>query len=240
VYFPTCPGRLMGGLPHGDHAGAALLRVAARAGVQVHLPPQVGGLCCGQAFSSKGFSEAYQLKINELVEKLWALTHQGEYPVVLDLTSCTHTLLQGRPHLSPPNQAKWDQLRILDSIDFAADWLLPRLAITPKERIVFHPVCSVHKMGLLKKLEAIGQACAREAVFPAAAGCCGMAGDRGFYHPGLTQAATAAEAAEVRQSEYQGYYSSARTCEMALTEAVGHPYESLLRLLDEVSQPLSN
>jgi D-lactate dehydrogenase len=51
----------------------------------------------------------------------------------------------------------------------------------------------------------------------------------------LTASATAFEAAEVKQGSYAGYYSSAKTCEMALSEAVGHNYESLLHLVDECS-----
>jgi len=65
-----------------------------------------------------------------------------------------------------------------------------------------------------------------------------MAGDRGFYFPELTSSATKSEAGEVKQSDYQGYYSTSRTCEMALSEAVGKEYESILKLLDEVSEPL--
>jgi D-lactate dehydrogenase len=236
VYFATCLTRIMGTPAPGDGVVETLLRVSARAGIKVHLPADLPGHCCGQAFSSKGFVQAHAHSANQAVASLWEWTRQGKYPVVVDVTSCTHTLQQARPHLSAENQARWDKLTFMDSIDYAADVLLPRLTIKkPKAEVVFHPVCSVHKMGLLKKLEALGEACAKRAVVPASAGCCGMAGDRGFYYPGLTQAATAAEAAEVKQQPYDGYYSSARTCEMALSEAVGQSYRSILTLLDEVS-----
>jgi D-lactate dehydrogenase len=62
-----------------------------------------------------------------------------------------------------------------------------------------------------------------------------MAGDRGFYFPELTESATKPEADEVKQKDYDGYYSSSTTCEMALSEAVGKEYESILKLLDETS-----
>jgi D-lactate dehydrogenase len=68
---------------------------------------------------------------------------------------------------------------------------------------------------------------------PLHAGCCGMAGDRGFLFPELTASATNAEAAEVKAKNYQGYYSSTKTCEMAISEAVGKNYESILYLVDE-------
>jgi D-lactate dehydrogenase len=241
VYFATCLTRMMGTPALGSGSVVeSLLRVSAKAGITVHLPTDLPGHCCGQAFSSKGFADAFAYSVNQTVARLWEWTRQGKLPVVLDVTSCTQTLLHARPHLSAENQGYWDKMQFMDSIDYAADVLLPRLQIhQPKNRVVFHPVCSVHKMGLLKKLESLGQACAKELVVPQSAGCCGMAGDRGFHYPGLTQAATAAEATEVKEGKYDGYYSSARTCEMALSEAVGENYRSILALLDEVSRPLS-
>ena len=90
-------------------------------------------------------------------------------------------------------------------------------------------------MGTVSKLQKIGSVCAVKSDIPLFAKCCGMAGDRGFYFPELTASATKLEADEVKQKEYDGYYSSSTTCEMALSEAVGRQYESILKLLDEVS-----
>ena len=59
-----------------------------------------------------------------------------------------------------------------------------------------------------------------------------MAGDRGFLFPELTASATSAEADEVKNATYEGYYSSTKTCEMAMSEAVGKNYESVLYLVD--------
>ena len=90
-------------------------------------------------------------------------------------------------------------------------------------------------MGLLPKIQALGKACAEKADIPTFTGCCGMAGDRGFYYPKLTATATKLEANEVKEAVYDGYYSSAKPCEMSLSAAVGKSYESVLKLLDEVS-----
>jgi D-lactate dehydrogenase len=123
-----------------------------------------------------------------------------------------------------------------DIIDFSAEKLLPNLKITnPKETIVFHPVCSVYKMGSLNNLQLIGKTCAKQATIPTFSKCCGMAGDRGFYYPDFTRAATKIESDEVKQGNYDGYYSSSGTCEIALSEAVGKNYESILKLLDDVT-----
>jgi len=60
-----------------------------------------------------------------------------------------------------------------------------------------------------------------------------MAGDRGFIFPELTASATKPEAMEVQKNNYEGYYSSGKTCEIALSDAVGKNYESVLYLADE-------
>lgn len=60
-----------------------------------------------------------------------------------------------------------------------------------------------------------------------------MAGDRGFLFPELTASATHAEALEVQEKKYDGYYSYTKTCEMALSEAVKENYLSVLYLVDE-------
>ncbi len=60
-----------------------------------------------------------------------------------------------------------------------------------------------------------------------------MAGDRGFLYPELTASATAPEARDVQMKQYDGYYSSGKTCEIAMSDAVGKNYESVLYLADE-------
>jgi D-lactate dehydrogenase len=64
-----------------------------------------------------------------------------------------------------------------------------------------------------------------------------MAGDRGFLFPELTASATRPEAAEVLETQQaaDGYYSSTKTCEMALSDAVRANYESILYLVDETT-----
>jgi D-lactate dehydrogenase len=90
-------------------------------------------------------------------------------------------------------------------------------------------------MKLKGKLLQVAKVCADEVIVPEKAGCCGMAGDRGFFFPELTKGATQMEAEEIISSNCEGHYSTGRTCEIALTEATGKEYVSLLYLLDEVS-----
>jgi D-lactate dehydrogenase len=210
--------------------------VCKKARFEVVLPSDIRGSCCGQVFSSKGFTEAHAITANQTIEKLWGWSEQGKLPIVVDVTSCTQTIKGYSAVLTRENADRFARMKFLDVIDFAAD-ILPRLnIIRKKEQIVFHPVCSAYKMGLIGSLQKIGNACASKPDIPLFAKCCGMAGDRGFYYPDLTASATRLEADEVKQVNYEGYYSSSTTCEMAMSEAVGRSYESILKLLDDVSE----
>ena len=57
-----------------------------------------------------------------------------------------------------------------------------------------------------------------------------------MLHPELTASATRREAAEVRAGDFDAYASLNRTCEQALTEATGRPYEHVLQVLERVTR----
>ncbi len=235
VYFPACISRVMGsGVPGKKNIMETFMSVSAKAGITVTIPSDIKGSCCGQIFSSKGLGSAYQHTVNAIVDRLWAATAQGSLPVVIDVSSCAYTLHHIRPALSDENKKRFDMLRILDSVDYLHDIVLARAKkVNKKENVVLHPVCSLEKMGTQKKFVAIANAFATKVTVPLHAGCCGMAGDRGFLFPELTESATHDEAEEVRTSRFDGYYSSTKTCEIAMTEAVKANYESILYLADE-------
>ena len=240
IYFPACISRLMGALP-GEPAEQSLPEVlvalARRAGVGLHIPDDPQGVCCGVPFSSKGYAEAHAYTVNRAIERFWRWSGEGRLPVVVDTSPCTHGLRICRPYLSPENRARFDRLRILDSVEFTHDVLLPRLTVKRQlGSVVLHPVCSLTKMNLTPKLEAIAQACSAEVVIPRDAGCCAFAGDRGFLFPELTASATRHEAAEVNAHAHDGYFSSSRTCEVGVTRATGHIYRSYLYMLEAATR----
>ena len=234
VYFPTCISRVMGGTTGKKNIPDTFLSVSSKSGIQVIIPEGIESLCCGQLFSSKGYNPAYADKVNETIEKLWTVTNNGMLPVILDVTSCSHTLQQCRPILSDSNKERYDRLSILDSIDYLHDYVIPSCGpVEKKGTVVLHPVCSLQKMGLERKFVSVANHFSNTADVPIHSGCCGMAGDRGFLYPELTASATAPEAMDVKKGTYEGYYSSGKTCEIAMSEAVGKNYESVLYLADE-------
>jgi D-lactate dehydrogenase len=169
---------------------------------------------------------------------LWEWSDHGKLPIVVDASPCTYGLLTCRPHLADENQRHFDQMRILDSVRFAHDRLLPHLTVVHKAgSVALHSVCSLTKMGLTPELQAIASACSSTASIPPSAGCCGFAGDRGYLVPELTASATRQEAVEVRAGNFDGHYSSSRTCEIGLTRATGSVYRSYVYLLERATRP---
>lgn len=235
VYFTTCINRKMGGsAARKQPIAEVFMSIAEKAGINLLVPDNINSSCCGQIFSSKGFTPAFQFTANQTIEKLWDWSQQGKWPVMLDISSCTYTLQTCRPQLTEENKKKFDALTIIDSIDWMAEHVLPNVQLRSKKNsIVLHPVCTLQKTKQEAKFLAVAKQLANEVKVPLHAGCCGMAGDRGFLFPELTKSATKPEVEEVNQCSYDGYYSSSKTCEMALSEATGKNYESIVYLLYE-------
>lgn len=235
VYFPACISRLMGkGIGRKKNLMETFISVSKKAGISVIIPKNIKGSCCGQIFSSKGFYDAYRYSVNNIVETLWRASQNGVLPVVTDVSSCAYTMMGIRNAISEENKIRYDALRIMDTVDYLHDIVMPACPkVEKKNSIVLHPVCSLEKMRTQSKFVAVAKYFADQVTVPLNAGCCGMAGDRGFLFPELTASATKHEAMEVRINTYDGYYSSTRTCEMAMSEAVNANYESILYLVDE-------
>jgi D-lactate dehydrogenase len=241
IYVPSCVTRVMGA-SHDDRESAPLARtivdVASRGGLRLSIPKDVAGTCCGMPFSSKGFESAHAVAANRAIERVWRWSDGGRLPVIIDTSPCAWSLSTCRDVLTEPNRQHFDAMRIEDAVLWAHDTLLPRLPIHRRvRRAVVHPVCSVVKLGLVSKLTATIAACAEDVVVPVEAGCCGFAGDRGFTHPELTEAATRAEAAEIEGAGgCDAYVSSSRTCELGMSRATGRAFVSFWVVLDAASR----
>lgn len=236
VYFPACITRMMGTYPGREKSQIDVFyAICDEAGVKTRVLEKVESSCCSQIYSSKGYTEAYAFKANEVVERMWNSSKEGVLPVVIDVTSCEYTMKHMYPVLSEENKVKYLKLSIWDSIEFLYRYILPRVEVRRKKsKVVLHTVCSAEKLKTAGMFKEIAEKFAEEVVVPLNSGCCGMAGDRGFLVPELTASATLLEAEEVKgHSGCQGHYSSTRTCEMALSAATGRNYESILYLVAE-------
>jgi len=265
IYFPSCISRQLG-VPSAKYQvsgspkqtlGEVFINLAHRANINLHIPENVTGHCCGMPFASKGYNQAAQLALHQTLTQMWEWSEHGKYPVVIDTTSCTHTLRTCSDDLSEEDKEIWKHLNILDGIEFLNDYVLPKLKLQPvddevilhpncsapklelnpvDDEVILHPNCSARKLGLDTKMLSIAEQCAKSAVVPLNLGCCAFAGDRGLLFPELTKSATERETAEVLEKEYDGYYSSNITCEIGMSEATGKNYTSVVYLVERASR----
>lgn len=241
VYFPSCTNRIMGAskqAPPGPSLADATVAVSERAGMPVWIPPDVAGSCCGVPWSSKGHQEGHAWMARQTFERLWAWSEEGRLPVVSDASSCTLGLTSETASALPEGlQERHAKLQILDSVEWL-ERLIPKLDLPRKlGRVAIHPTCATRHLGLAARFSALAAEIADEVAVPAAARCCGFAGDRGMLHPELTASATAPQAAELRErGPFDAYLSTNRTCEIGMERATGEPYGSIVLALEELTR----
>jgi D-lactate dehydrogenase len=241
VYLPACINRIFGnprGQPSEPSVPEALVALAARAGSPVWIPDDVAGVCCATPWSSKGYRRGHERMAGRVAEAVLRWTQDGRLPLVIDASSCALGLRsEVAAEIDDAQRERFERVRILDSIEWVHDSLLPGLALERRVgSIAVHPPCSVLHLGLREKLEAIAGALAQDVTIPAATTCCGMAGDRGLLHPELPAAALRGVAAELEDRDFDACVCSNRTCEIGLHQATGRPYESFLLLLEALSR----
>lgn len=238
VYLPSCLNRILGSArdqPGSTHVIEALVRLSARAGRPLWIPDGLAGHCCAQPWSSKGYergAEVMRLRTHRLLDRV---SDGGRLVVVCDASSCARTLAR---EVAP------EGVRVLDALQWVADELLERLP-APRRRVraaVVHLTCAASQSGMAPRLQAVAAHLACEVIAPVHGGCCGMAGDRGLHHPQLPRSALGELAAELRWREAQDgplglFLSSNRTCEIALRQATGRPWESFALGLERLTRP---
>ena len=228
VYFPSCITRSMGGasFAYGDSEDVPqkMLSVLKKANYTVVIPERKDKLCCGMAFSSKGFREQARKKESELNDALLTASRNGEWPIVCDMSPC---LLHMRETLDP-------RLKLYDQVDFIHDFLLDKLSFEKQPvSVAIHTTCSAAKMQLEEKLHRIASRCAEKVVVPEDVRCCGWAGDRGFFYPELNNSALAPLKHGIADAT-EGY-SNSRTCEIGLSINSGVAYKSVVYLVDKAT-----
>jgi D-lactate dehydrogenase len=231
VYLPSCLNRIFGrpdGAPAGPSLPEALVAISARAGRPLWIPPDVAGHCCATPWSSKGYADGLAEMAGRTAAALRRWTDDGALPVVVDASSCSLGL---RENLA------LDGIDVIDSVTWVHDHLLDGLEFTDRlGSVVIHPTCATGHLGVSGRLAAVAGRVADEVVVPAATRCCGMAGDRGWLHPELPAAALADTAAELQGRTFDACLSSNRTCEIALEQVTGRPYESLVLTLEALTR----
>lgn len=229
VYLPSCASRTMGQQADAQDQRPlteVTLSLLEKAGYEVILPKKLDDQCCGMPYDSKGMTDLAQSKTQQLEQVLWQASRQGEYPVLMDTSPCAKRSIE---QFSKP-------LKVLEPTGFVNQYLLEHLDLTPKqETVMLHVTCSSRRMGLENDMLNLAKACASEVIIPEHIQCCGWAGDKGFTTPELNEAAVHPLKEQVPSNCRRGF-SNSRTCEIGLSHHSGIPYQSILYLVDEVSQ----
>lgn len=243
VYFPSCTSAMFGPAGTEQSCGKAaaglgvqdsFLMLAQKAGVEMLVPSDIDGLCCGTPWSSKGMAAGEETMRSRTTASLREATRGGQLPIVSDASSCTEGLRHAVETDEPPQGEA--PLRIIDAVEFVAQHLLPRLSAgTRIPSLALHPTCSSTRMGLNPALTAIADAVADEVWVPDDWGCCAFAGDRGLLHPELTSSATAQQAQEITEFNATAHASCNRTCELGMSRSTGADYRHVLELLNQVT-----
>lgn len=230
VYFPSCINRTMGKSKGYAKDEVELTKkteeLLIRAGYTIIYPEGLNNLCCGMAFSSKGYKEEGEKKSKELEDALFKASEGGKYPILFDMSPCFYTF-----HEAYTNK----DISIYDPIEFMLRFVMPKLQVrTPKKVVTVFPVCSVKKIGMEQNLLKLAQMCS-DKVKMVETNCCGFAGDRGFTYPELN-AHGQRHLAEQIPHDNEGAYSTSRTCEIGMNEFSEVNFKSIFYLIDEVTR----
>ena len=228
VYFPSCINRSMGKSKDQNEEmqlSEKTIQLLHKGGYEVIFPENLNNLCCGMAFSSKGYTQAGKIKSEELESALIDASNNGEYPVLCDMSPCLYTMKENMN----------SRLKLYEPAEFITDLLLPYLNIIPVDEVIsIFPVCSMKKMELDTKLAELASVCAKE-VIVTDCNCCGFAGDRGFTFPELNMHGLINVKDQLTGKVKNGY-STSRTCEIGLSLHTGISHKSIVYLVDRVSK----
>src|SRR5258706_2603716 len=82
VYFPSCISRQLGSpksrINNYVSLAKTLISISQRANLNLYIPNNVIGHCCGMPFASKGYKQAYQLSLHNTLMQMWILSNQGQ------------------------------------------------------------------------------------------------------------------------------------------------------------------
>ena len=220
VYFPSCTSTIFGG-----STSDAFLELCEKSGVEVKIPKDIAGACCGTPWKSKGMNDGYRSMRAKTGELLNRLTKDGSIPIVSDSSSCT----QGLSEIN-------SEYQVIDVVTFTLTKIVPNLKLRKISALALHPTCSSTQLGINDDLVALGKTIADQVYVPDAWSCCAYAGDRGAIHPELTESASRAEADEIKSQKFDRYASCNRTCEIGMSQSTGQNYQHIIELVNEFSE----
>lgn len=238
VYFPSCITRTMGVTKsYSNELDITRLteKLLTKAGYEIIYPNNLNKLCCGMAFSSKGYVEAAQKASDDLFNELYKASEGGKYPILCDMSPCLYTM-----HTNMD-----DKLKLYEPAEFITKFVVDKLNITKLDKkVAVFAVCSAKKLGVDNMLFDLARLCAKQVVV-LDSNCCGFAGDHGFFKPELNAHGLRMIKDQVNGNLVDGTkvepctegYATSRTCEIGLSKHSGVTFKSIMYLIDQASEP---
>ncbi|MEK7250366.1 MAG: FAD-linked oxidase C-terminal domain-containing protein, partial [Bacteroidota bacterium] len=160
VYFPSCINRTMGTAKDSDEIESLTTKthkLLTKAGCEIIYPENISSLCCGLAFSSKGFKQQGDEKAKELETALLKASNGGAIPILSDTSPCLQHI----------KEMLDQRLKLYEPVEFILKYVVDKLELTKlNETIVIHNTCSSTKMGLSDSFKRLAEMCAEEVVVP--------------------------------------------------------------------------
>ncbi|PAF48582.1 lactate dehydrogenase [Helicobacter sp. 12S02634-8] len=231
IYFTTCINRTFAPSKHMPDTRSiqeVFESLCHKTHTTLIYPKEIHSMCCGKAFSD------YEQLTKENTKKNYALLKElscdGKIPIVLDHTACSAYLLQ---------TLKDTGLKVYDMSAYIHTFLLPALKFNPiNENIGLYTMCAGKKLGLESSMLALAKQCTKGAIIiHKDTGCCGFAGNKGFFTPELNQSALEDFAKFYADKNIQRGFGSSSTCEIGLSDASGFAWQHIAYLIDSLTSP---
>ncbi|WQU97886.1 FAD-binding oxidoreductase [Helicobacter pylori] len=227
IYFSTCINRSFApSTKMADRRSVqeAFESLCQKAKVSIMYPDGLSSLCCGKAFINYTQLTAQNNEKNHAI--FLQLSDNGKIPIVLDHSACSMHFFK--------QMKAYKDLKVYDLSVYIEEVLSPKLKFNPiNEDIGLYTMCTLKLENKEEVLLNLAKKCTLgEIVIHKETGCCGFAGNKGFFTPELNESAL-----DGFQTFYQSYnlkrgFSTSSTCEIGLSEKTRFSWQHIAYLVD--------
>ncbi|UOS34438.1 FAD-binding oxidoreductase [Helicobacter pylori] len=227
IYFSTCINRSFA--PSTKMADKRCIQevfesLCQKAKVSVMYPDGLNALCCGKAFINYTDLTKQNNEKNHAI--FLQLSDRGKIPIVLDHSACsTHFFKQMKAY---------KDLKVYDLSVYIEEVLSPKLKFNPiNEDIGLYTMCALKLENKEELLFNLAKKCTLgEIVIHKETGCCGFAGNKGFFTPELNESALNGFQAFYQSYDLKRGFSTSSTCEIGLSEKTHFSWQHIAYLVD--------
>ncbi|WP_104713361.1 FAD-binding and (Fe-S)-binding domain-containing protein [Helicobacter cetorum] len=227
IYFSTCinrsfaPSKFMADTRSIQEVFESLCK---KAKVSVIYPNELNALCCGKAFINYTDLTKQNNEKNHAI--FLKLSDNGKIPIVLDHSACsTHFIKQMK---------EYKDLKVYDLSVYIEEVLSSKLEFKAiDEDIGLYTMCALKLENKEELLLNLAKKCTTgEIIIHADTGCCGFAGNKGFFTPELNESALKGFEKFYKAYDVKRGFSTSSTCEIGLSEKTQFSWQHIAYLVD--------